>query len=205
MHEIAPGLHHWTTTHERWGIDVSSYLLAPEGIVIDPRVPASGIESVAALATPTVLLLTNRHHYRHADAFVTRFGARVWCNAAGLHELPAHAPVTPFAPGDVLPGHVVALGIGAICPDETALFSPRHRAVALADCAVRMPSDGPLGFVPDVLMDDPPATKAGIVAALTALLDLDFDHLLLAHGDPIVGDGKRALATFLSAHGERDA
>jgi hypothetical protein len=54
-----------------------------------------------------------------------------------------------------------------------------------------------LGFVPDFLMDDPDATKAGLREAYRRLLALDFDVLLLAHGDPVVGGAKEALRGFI--------
>ena len=46
-------------------------------------------------------------------------------------------------------------------------------------------------------MDDPEETKAGLRAAFTTLLELDFDRLLLAHGQPILAGGKQALAAFV--------
>jgi len=46
-------------------------------------------------------------------------------------------------------------------------------------------------------MDDPEQTKAGLRAAYRRLLELDFDTLLLAHGEPLAGDGKRALREFV--------
>ena len=46
-------------------------------------------------------------------------------------------------------------------------------------------------------MDDPEQTKAGLRAAFTKLLELDFDRLLLAHGQPIFAGGKQALAEFV--------
>jgi hypothetical protein len=46
-------------------------------------------------------------------------------------------------------------------------------------------------------MDEPAATKEGLRAAYRRLADeLEFDHLLLAHGDPFVGDGRDALRAF---------
>jgi hypothetical protein len=42
-------------------------------------------------------------------------------------------------------------------------------------------------------MDDPERTKAGLRDAYSRLLDLDFDRLLLAHGDPIVHGAKDEL------------
>jgi hypothetical protein len=52
--------------------------------------------------------------------------------------------------------------------------------------------------VPDGLMgDDPEAVKEGLHDSYSRLLKLDFDHLLLAHGLPVVGDGKEQLRSFL--------
>jgi len=46
-------------------------------------------------------------------------------------------------------------------------------------------------------MDDPERTKAGLRNAYRRLLDLDFDRLLLAHGDPIVHGAKDELYAFV--------
>ena len=46
-------------------------------------------------------------------------------------------------------------------------------------------------------MDDPERDKAGLRAAYRRLLELDFDLLLLAHGDPVVGDAKEQLRAFV--------
>ena len=66
-------------------------------------------------------------------------------------------------PGDTLPGGLLAVEIGAICPDEMALYLPSARAIWFADGLVRGGPDGELGFVPDSLMDDPPETKRGLL------------------------------------------
>ena len=54
-----------------------------------------------------------------------------------------------------------------------------------------------LAFVSDGLMDEPEQTKEGLRAAYRRLLGLDFDLLLLAHGDPVIDGGKAALRTFV--------
>ncbi|HXS42981.1 MAG TPA: hypothetical protein VN751_00030, partial [Solirubrobacteraceae bacterium] len=60
-------------------------------------------------------------------------------------------------------------------------------------------SRGAVGFVPDRLLgDDPEGVKAGLREAYRRLLDRDFDDLLFAHGDPLVGGGKAALRDFVS-------
>jgi hypothetical protein len=48
-------------------------------------------------------------------------------------------------------------------------------------------------------MDEPDQTKAGLREAYRRLLELDFDLLLLTHGDPVVGGGKTALRAFAEA------
>jgi hypothetical protein len=194
VREILPGVWHWITTHERWGIEISSYYLGTERVVIDPRVPAEGLDWFEEHGPPGAALLTNRHHYRDSGRFAERFGTRVLCNRLGAQEFRHGEPVEFFDAGDALPGGVLSLPVGGICPDETALLVTAHRALALADGLVRMPEDAPLGFVPDALMHDPERTRARLIAAYRGiLLEHDFDTLLLAHGLPLVGDGARAL------------
>ena len=83
------------------------------------------------------------------------------------------------------------------CPDEYALhFAVAEGAIAFADGLHH--EGGELGFFDDDLLgDDPEAVKRGLVEQFRALLERDFDHLLFAHGDPIVGGGKRALRAFV--------
>lgn len=196
MEEIAPGIWHWTARHPRIKIRVSSYYLPDERVLIDPIAPDEGLGWFAEHAAPTDILLTNRHHYRSSAQFVERFGVTVHCVRAGLHEFRNGERVQPFDFGDALPGGIVPYEVGAICPDETALHVPSHHALALADGAVRWEAGGALAFVPDQFMDEPERTKEGLRASYRRLAELDFEHLLLAHGEPIVGGGREALADF---------
>jgi hypothetical protein len=196
VRETLPGVHHWATVHPRWKILRHSHWLAAERVLIDPGIPDEGIELFDA-TPPVAVLLTNRHHYRDAGAFAERYGCPVLCNRLGLHEFRDGEPVEGFDAGDDLPGGLVALEVGGICPDETALHAPAHRAVAFADGLVRMPDDGPLRFVPDELMHDPERTKARLTEAYRRIAALDVDALLLAHGDPIPSGGRRLLADFV--------
>ena len=196
MEEIAPGIWHWTALHPRIKIEVSSYYLPAEGVLIDPIAPSEGLDWFAEHGPPTDVLLTNRHHYRSSALFAERFGVTVHCVREGMHEFTGGERVEPFDFGDELPGGVVAHAVGAICPDETALHIPARHALALADGAVRWDAGGPLTFVPDALMDEPTRTKEGLRDSYRRLAQLDFQHLLLAHGEPFVGTGREALAAF---------
>jgi hypothetical protein len=198
MDEIAPGLWHWTARHPLIHQPVSSYFLLRERVLLDPLMPRRGARWFRdQQAIPEHVVLTNRHHDRHAWRMREAFGCEVHCIETGVHELRDRGPVTPFAFGDELPGGIVVHEVGALSPDETALHIPNHRALAVADGVVRM--SGPeLEFVPDALMDQPDRTKAGLLLRLRGLLELDFAHLLLAHGAPIIGEGKAALADFVA-------
>ena len=192
MEEIAPGLWHWTAHRDSIDSEVSSYYLAEERVAIDPMLPRERPEWFR----PEHAILTCRHHSR--DAWELGLEPRVM--EQGAHELEGRGEFRTYRWGDVLPGGIVAHEVGALSPDETALHLPRHRALAVGDGVVRWRGVEGLTFVPDFLMDDPERTKEGLRAAYRRLLDeLDFEHLLLAHGDPVVGTGREELAALVDA------
>ena len=198
MREISPGLWHWAARHEGIGAEVGSHYLAAERVLIDPMIPSDGIDWFRDHGTPEHILLTNRHHDRHSWRLREEFGCTVHCIRNGLHELEGRGPVESFDFGDELPGGVNVYEVDAICPDETALHIPRHRALACADGVVQSRAADGLSFVSDQLMDEPEETKRGLREAYGRLLDLDFDVLLLAHGEPVVGGAREALRTFVT-------
>jgi hypothetical protein len=190
VEEIAPGLWHWTARRETIGKEVSSYYLAEERAVIDPMTPPERPEWFQ----PEHAILTCRHHSRDAWAL----GCPPWVVEQGVHELEGRGEFHTYSWGDELPGGIIACEVDALSPDETALFIPARRALAIGDGVVRWDGVEGLTFVPDFLMDDPEETRAGLKAAYRRLLaDLEFDHLLLAHGDPVISDAKQQLAALV--------
>lgn len=182
-------------------MEVSSYYLESERVIIDPMAPPDGLDWFAVHGAPEHAILTNRHHDRDAWRLHEAFGCTVHCIRNGLHEIAGRGPAEAFDFGDVLPGDIHAHEVDAICPDETALYIPRHGALAVADGVVRWRQGDELQFVPDSLMDDPEQTKQQLRDAYRRLLELDFDLLLLAHGDPVITDARDALRTFLDTPG----
>jgi len=195
MDEILPGVFHWTAVHPNIGVRVNSHYLREERVLIDPMQPDYGLDWFREDGPPEHILLSNRHHYRDSGKFVEAFGCTVHASRPGMHEFADDQPVEPFDFGDELPGGVRAYEAGAICPDDGALFIPAHSALSVADGVINY---GDLGFVPDrYIGDDAEAVKSAIRESYRGLAaELEFENLLLAHGDPIVGGGRAALQRF---------
>jgi hypothetical protein len=209
-HPIRPGLYHWTAAHPKIRIEVSSYWLADARVLLDPLLPAGGLDWLREVGPPAQVILTNRHHWRHCSEIVGAFGCPVWCNELGLYELdgePGRERVRGFRAGETLPGGIESHEVGVLCPDETALrfdVAGGGGCLAVADGVVRLGEagrgDGPLAFVPDSLLADEPegveSVQRGLRDAYRRLCELEWDTLLLAHGLPVVGDGKERLRAF---------
>jgi hypothetical protein len=197
MQEILPGLWHWTTFHEDIRARVSSYYVAPAGALIDARVPEPGLDGFAGLTRPQQVVLTNGLHTRHAEELARAFGCVIRAPREALERMDGRLDVEPFDAGDEVAPGITAIEIGKLCPDEYALhIAVDAGAIAFADGLIRY--GGALGFFSDALLGDDPATvKQGLKDAFHGLLTRDFDHLLFAHGDPLIGGGKAALRDFL--------
>jgi hypothetical protein len=200
IREVLPGVHHWTAIHPRIRVPVDSYYIESARVVLDPVVPREGLGWFERRDWPAQVVLTNRHHLRHAERFAKEFGCPIRCCEAGLHEFEGGPEVEGFAFGtEVAPG-ITAHELDAICPDDTTLEirTAQGGALAFAD-GLNRPRGGGLTFVPGFLMgDDPAAVRVGLRASLRRLLDLDFDSLLFAHGEPLIGGGKDALLEFVA-------
>ena len=193
IHEVLPGVLHWTARHPSAGLESGSHYLVSEGILLDPIAPPEGLEWFDGREVGEILL-TNRHHTRSAFELQDRTGATIRAPRTGMHDLPADR-VRPYDFGDTLSGGIRPHAISETWPDETALEIPAHRAVAIADGVTNY--DG-LGFFSDSLLgEDPEAEKQRLRDGFARLAEeVDFDHLLFAHGPPIVGDGREQLRRF---------
>jgi hypothetical protein len=207
MDEILPGIWHWTTPNASiGGTPVSSYWLDEHGVFIDPLLPEdAGIAFFEARPVPPqAVVLANRHHYRDSGRICERFGCQVHVPSAGLHRFSNGEPVAGYQPGDELPGGLVPFVIDSLSPDEDGLFLDDAGAIWVGDTIVRSPTDpnAEIGWVPDSLMDDPDQTKDGLLQAFGEVLhDYEFEHLMLAHGLPLIGNGRTELERLVSEGG----
>jgi len=194
IEEVVAGVHHWTQVHPRIRARVHSHYVAGSRTLIDPLVPDEGIEWFDDLGVERVVL-SNRHHLRHAERFAERYGCPILCHAEGLHEFAGGPKVAGYSPGDRLAADVVALEMDAICPDDAVLgIEAAGGALLFADAII---NHGELGFVGDGLIgDDPEGVKRQVRERARALSEREPEHLLFAHGDPVIGGGAEALRRF---------
>ena len=199
MRELLPGLHHWTTHHPNIGQQVSSYYVEPAATLLDPMLPPEGMSVFDGLPRPRRVVLTCRHHVRDHERFAEELGCSVHVSEDGIHEFDGEPAVRPFQIGDEVAPGVLAVARMPIAPDDTALrVDIGDGCLAFADSIVNY--GGELGMVPDGLLgDEPERIRREIREAAEALLGERFDHLLFAHGEPVVGGGHEALERFARA------
>ena len=188
--ELVPGVLHWTALHPNIQMDVSSYFVTASATLIDPLNP--GGEDLE----PERIVLTTRHHLRSS----ADFDCPILCHESGLHEFEGGPEVAGFAWGDQLAPDVRAVEVDAISPDDTGfLVEAGDGCLAIGDAVMHYEES--IHFVWDKYLvdegDDPEPVKVAIKEALGRLLDLPFDALLFAHGNPIPGGGKEALRRFV--------
>lgn len=204
MNEIVPGVYHWQAEHPEIGIQVSSHYIEEDGILIDPLLPPQAGLAWFEDRPPRDIILTNRYHTRHSDQIREAFGCRVWVNRIGIELGVDLEDPMPYDFGDELPGGIEALEIDAISPDDTALFIPRAGGIIAFADGLMTDEGGNLSFVDDELMADSPEevarVKAGLCEAFRRIAtQRRFNHLLFAHGAPVIGDGPAKLREFIDA------
>lgn len=88
--------------------------------------------------------------------------------------------------------------VGALCPEETAFYIPIGKGViSVGDSIIH--DGGELSFVPDYLMgDDPDEVKRGLVKSFREIIKRNFDSMLFAHAEPLIGGAKKALRRFFN-------
>jgi hypothetical protein len=192
VQEITPEIRHWTAVHPNIGWVVSSYWLPGLRMLLDPLEVPDEVEDVKEI------VLSNRHHRRSAFEARERFGAVVHVPRAGLHEF-AEDPVEPYDFGEPLAGGTITpYQVTELWPDDGALHIPSRDALAIADTVLN--ENDRLQFMPDVCFGDRDAERRSIREGLARLADeLEFRHLLLAHGAPMADEGRDRLREFAAA------
>ena len=215
MNEIAPGVWRWTARHPEWhpgefGAEVASFALqtGDELLLIDPLLPdkederASVLERLDELAggRTTNSLITIGYHVRSAEQLAGRYGGRIYGPQTCAKRLDDSGLLTDFTPDAPGPAGATAYAIGKPRRSERPIWLPSHKALAFGDALVANP-EGELRVWTQDAVDDKARRffRERFAPTFDPLLELPVEHVLVTHGEPIVGDGAAALRQALEA------
>src|SRR6266540_4204303 len=187
VRDVATGLWLWRVEHPAWqpGIHweplVASTVVESGGetLVLDPLAPpddASEVWERLDASPPTVVVVLKPDHVRDVDLFVRRYGARAFGPYLFWRDDIPETELEPIAPGSELPGGPVALYEGR-GRNETPLWLPEQRALVFADALT-----APEGVL---RVWATPWHERRVLPALRELLELPFEHVIVAHGEPV--------------------
>jgi len=209
--ELAGGLFRWTAAHPAWrpGAPPGSpddwaqlvgsvfYDAGEVAALIDPLLPAEPSERERLLAwldrlagtRPVSVLTTVSHHRRDREQFAERYAGRsprAW-NAV---------------PHGVVPKPLRGAG-------ETAYWLEDVRALVFGDRLLgegggQGPDEGAGGvrLCPESWLRDVRVDRAGLAHQMRPLLELPVELLVVSHGEPVLRDGRAALARAIREAGE---
>jgi hypothetical protein len=195
--EIVPGLLRWTAPHPDWSPDarpgssddweemVGSVLYErPDAVtLIDPLLPSQEREAFlrwldARVAGRPVSILTTIHwHRRDRATLAERYSAnttRAW------NAIPAGVTPRPLR------------GAG-----ETLFWLPSVATLVAGDRLI-VHQDVGLRVCPQSWLEDVHVNRPGLAELLDPLLELPIERVLVSHGEPVLHDGRAALARAIA-------
>jgi hypothetical protein len=187
IRDVGPGLWLWRQPHPDWrpGNDwepeVTSVAVESRGVslVLDPLAPPPAARDVwdrLDAARPEAVVILKPDHVRDVDLFVRWYAAKAYGPFLFWPGDVPRSEIEPVQPGDELPGGLQALddGRGRM---ETPLYLPDQRALVFAD-ALTAPGG-------ELRVWASPRHEERVLPALRELLALPFEHVLVAHGEPV--------------------
>jgi hypothetical protein len=203
VREIGPGLRYWTAPHPEWRratewpeeVTCVYYEAADAVVLIDPLLPRGQEEpflagfdrDAARLDRPVSVMLTAPWHKRDAAAIAERYGTTVWVHPAARARLPFETEC------GLPPDGIESFSPGGVSEGEVALYLRPHRALVVAEFLMGV--DRGLRVFPSPALQD----RAAFAASLHSLLAWPIDHVLVSHGDPVIGDGHRLVDEAIRA------
>jgi hypothetical protein len=197
--ELRPGLFRWTAIHPEadpaaepgspadWGPYVGSVAFAaPDALVlVDPLVPADRPKLQAELdglveshAQRVAILTTLGFHRRSRDELAERYGAST---SRARTTLPEGVETVPIrGAGETM---VWLPGLRALIPGDRLLGDDAG--------GLRLCDESWLRYLPSGM------GTVELRKALRPLLDLPVELVLVAHGEPVLADGREAIARAL--------
>ena len=200
IQELRPGLHRWTAAHpdaepvpttgspDDWGPDVASIAYeAPDALLlVDPLVPKDRGDLLAELdalvarhGQPVVIVTTLQFHRRSRDELAHRYDAST---SRARKNLPRDVET------------VVIQSAG-----ETMVWLPKPRALIPGDRLLGDDERGGVRLCPDSWLRYLPSgmKQADLRESLRPLLALPVELVLVSHGEPVLENGREAIAAAL--------
>ena len=203
LREIRPGLRYWKARHPDWNgaddwpeeVGCVYYEAADAVVLIDPLLP-KGEEArflgaldrdLERLKRPVAVLLTAPWHTRDAASVAERYDTVVWAHPDAHARIPFETRSGP------LPDGVEAFSPGGVSEGDVAFYLRPHCALVVAEFFMGV--DGGLRVLPSPALQDQEAFET----SLHSLLDRPIEHVLVSHGDPVIGEGARQIDDALRA------
>jgi hypothetical protein len=209
---IAKDLWRWTAQHPEWhpgefGAEVASFAVraGDDTLLIDPLLPPEPdavLELIEAnLGHRLSILITLPYHVRSSEFLRDRFkkdaATTIWGHPDCTKRMKRKTAFKPIDPAKPLPAGVSAHVIGKPRRTETPLFVPSHRALVFGDAVAEQGGRLRVWAMERVNERVERFYKERFSPTLKPLLELDFDRVLVTHGQPVMKDGKKALRSAL--------
>jgi hypothetical protein len=211
---LADGLWRWTARHPEWhpgefGSEVASFAVTTgdDLLLIDPLLPPEP-QSVLdlideVLGRRVAILISIPYHVRSSEDIWRRYRDRtdcaIWGHAACAKRLRDRKGFHQIELGVPLPAGVSAHAIGRPRRQETPLYIPSQGALVFGDAVVEV--DGRLRVWATGKVDQRRVRwyRERFNPTLEPLLEIDFDRVLVTHGQPVLADGRAELRAALAA------
>ncbi|MEA2280234.1 MAG: Metallo-beta-lactamase superfamily [Solirubrobacteraceae bacterium] len=188
IRDVAPGLWLWRQPHPSWeegndwAPEVSSFAARSRGVslLLDPLAAppsASAFWERIEAAPPDAVVVLKPDHVRDVDLFARWYGARAYGPSLFWPGDVPRTALEPIGPGDELPGGLLAVDDGRL-KAETPVYLPEQRALVFADGMT-----APHGELR--VWATARRHESHVLPALSALLALPFEHVLVSHGEPV--------------------
>ena len=185
--EIVPGLLYWRAPHPQWTpqsdweqlVGCVLYELEDVVVLIDPLLPAEGREQFLdwldqrVAGRPVSILTTIKWHRRDREELARRYRS---------HSDKAWNAIPP----GVAPKPLRGAG-------ETLFWLVRVQTLVAGDRLIGDDAGG-LRLCPEQWLDDVAVDRRGLAHLLRPLLELPIERVIFSHGEPVLHDGRAALA-----------
>ena len=211
--KLAKDLWRWTARHPEWhpgefGREVASFALrtGDDTVLLDPLLPPDP-DPVLKLIEDNLgdrlsILITLPYHVRSSEEIWQRFRkqakTKIYGHRACAKRLDRTSGFTALDPDNTeLPAGITAHRIGKPRRHETPLHVPSHKALVFGDAVAEVDGKLVVWSMEKVDAKVERFYRERFNPTLEPLLELDFDRVLVTHGEPIRKGGRAALREAL--------